>query len=100
MQLNSLQNDMVVPPEYLKTTRIAAGLGDGEGTTVRARALAEIQHFNFTGTGLLACYERGLQTALDLVASRVVRVSRCGLCDLNSHMLTDACGTTAATIYD
>lgn len=47
VQLNILQNDVVVPPEYLKTARTAAGLGDGEGTSARVRALAEIQHFNF-----------------------------------------------------
>lgn len=33
VQLNFLQKDMVVPPEYLKTARMAAGSGDGEGTS-------------------------------------------------------------------
>ncbi|XP_031959813.1 uncharacterized protein LOC116441700 [Corvus moneduloides] len=34
-RLNFLQKDMVVPPEYLKTARTAAGPGDGEGTSAR-----------------------------------------------------------------
>lgn len=35
VQLNFLQKDIVVPPEYLKTARTAAGPGDGEGTSAR-----------------------------------------------------------------
>ncbi|CAM9918079.1 unnamed protein product, partial [Bubo scandiacus] len=33
--LNFFQKDEVVPPECLKTARIAAGLRDGEGTSAR-----------------------------------------------------------------
>lgn len=35
VQLNFLQKDIVVPPEYLKTARTAAGPGGSEGTSAR-----------------------------------------------------------------
>lgn len=48
--------------------------------------LDEIQHFNFTGAGLISCLGQWagcLLSALDLAVSRVVGASSCSLCGLN-----------------
>lgn len=52
------------------------------------------------GAGLLACYEWGLLTALDLIVSRAVSASGCSLHGLNQYVLTGAHGLTPATTYD